>query len=163
MLQSDLFAPSLHSEDPRAVTDKYFGSHEIRQRDEVVKTSTDRNFGLVFAVLFGIVGGLSYYNGRSRWLWWLALAAFFAAVSQARPQLLAPFNRLWTRFGLLLFAVVSPIALVVVFYLCIAPIGWILRLTGKDLLRLRFEADAKSYWIAREPPGPTPGSLKNQF
>ena len=46
------------------MTDKYFGSHEIRQRDEVVKTSTDRNFGLVFAVLFGIVGGLSVYNGR---------------------------------------------------------------------------------------------------
>ena len=145
------------------MTDKYFGSHEIRQRDEVVKTSTDRNFGLVFAVLFGIVGGLSFYNGRSHWLWWLALAAFLAAVSHARPQLLAPFNHLWTRFGLLLFAVVSPIALVVVFYLCIAPIGWILRLTGKDLLRLRFEADAKSYWIARDPPGPTPGSLKNQF
>ena len=80
------------------MTDKYFGSHEIRQRDEVVKTSTDRNFGLVFAVLFGIVGGLSFYNGRSHWLWWLALAAFLAAVSHARPQLLAPFNRLWTRF-----------------------------------------------------------------
>ena len=81
------------------MTDKYFGSHEIRQRDEVVKASTDRNFGLVFAVLFGIVGGLSFYNGSSHWLWWLALAAFIAAVSQARPQLLAPFNRLCADSG----------------------------------------------------------------
>jgi hypothetical protein len=145
------------------VTDKYFGSHEIQQREEVLKTSTDRNFGLVLAACFGIFAGLSIYNGGARWPWWLALAALFAIMAQTCPRVLAPFNRLWTRFGLLLSAVVSPLALAVVFYLCIAPIGWILRLTGKDLLRLRFEPDAKSYWIPREPPGPPPGSLKNQF
>ena len=87
MLQSDLFAPSLRiARISRAVTDKYFGSHEIRQRDEVVKTSTDRNFGLVFAVLFGIVGGLSFYNGRSHWLWWLALAAFLLRFRRLAPN-----------------------------------------------------------------------------
>jgi hypothetical protein len=146
-----------------AVTDKYFGSHEIQQREEVLKTSTDRSFGLVLAACFGIFGALSVYNGGTRWPWWLALAVLFGAVAQIYPRVLAPLNRLWTRLGLLLFAVVSPLVLAIVFYLCIAPIGWILRLSGKDLLRLRFEPDAKSYWIAREPPGPPPASLKNQF
>ena len=147
----------------RAVTDKYFGSHEIQQREEILKTSTDRNFGLVLAAFFGILGVLSVYNGGARWPWWLALGVLFAVTAQTCPRVLAPFNRLWTRLGLLLFVVISPLVLGVVFYLCIAPIGWILRLTGKDLLRLRLEPDAKSYWIAREPPGPPPGSLKNQF
>jgi hypothetical protein len=59
--------------------------------------------------------------------------------------------------------VISPIVLGIVFYLCIAPIGWIMRLVGKDPLRLRFEPDAETYWIAREPPGPRPETLKNQF
>jgi hypothetical protein len=98
-----------------------------------------------------------------RWPWWLGAAVLLGSVALLRPSLLAPFNRLWTKFGLLLFAVVSPVVLAIVYYGCVTPIGWVVRLTGKDLLRLRYEPNAQSYWITREPPGPPPASLKNQF
>jgi hypothetical protein len=145
------------------VKDKYAGSHEFQSREEVLKTSSDRGFGLVFAAFCAIVAALSFYSGNHHWPWWLGTAAAFALLAYVWPDVLSPINRLWTKFGLLLFMVVSPVVLAIVFFLCIAPIGWMMRLAGKDFLRLRFEPNATTYWISREPPGPHPDSLKNQF
>ena len=144
--------------------DKYFGSHEISARKEAVKSSSDRSFGLVFAGFFALLAALGiYYGHTNRWPIWLGLAVVFALVAFAAPRILAPLNRLWTKFGLLLHTIISPIILAVLFFLCIAPIGLIMRMVGKDPLRLRMEPGAKSYWIVREPPGPEPESFKNQF
>jgi hypothetical protein len=51
----------------------------------------------------------------------------------------------------------------ILFFLVVAPIGLLMRLTGKRPLALEFDPPAKSYWIERSPPGPLPGSMKNQF
>src|SRR6516225_10334139 len=113
--------------------------------------------------LFGSGCGLSFYQGGTRWPYWLAAAVIFALVAFYRPSLLAPLNRLWSKLGLVLFAVVSPLVLGIVYYGCITPVGWLMRLSGKDPLRLRFEPERKSYWEARRPPGPPPDSLMKQF
>jgi hypothetical protein len=34
---------------------------------------------------------------------------------------------------------------------------------GKDFLRRKYDPSAASYWIVREPPGPSTDSFKNQF
>jgi len=39
----------------------------------------------------------------------------------------------------------------------------LVRLTGKDPLRLKLDSGADSYWISRKPPGPPPDSMTNQF
>ena len=65
--------------------------------------------------------------------------------------------------GLVLHKIVSPIALGILFFLVVTPTGLLMRLLGKDPLRLRFDRSADSYWIARTPPGPDADSLKNQF
>lgn len=145
------------------MNDKYFGSHELHGREEVVQASSDRGFGYVFAGFSALVAALSFYQGGTRWPYWLAAAVIFALVAFYRPRLLAPLNWLWTKLGLVLFAVVSPLVLGIVYYGCITPVGWLMRLSGKDPLRLRFEPERKSYWEARRPPGPPPDSLMKQF
>jgi hypothetical protein len=145
------------------MNDKYFGSHEFQAREEVVNISSERNFGLVFAGFFALLGGLSLYNGAERWHYWLPLAALFAILAFAAPNVLAPFNRLWAKFGLLLHMVISPLFLGLIFYLCIMPVGFLMRLSGKDPMQRRLDPEAKSYWIIREPPGPAPETFKNQF
>jgi len=147
----------------KSVNDKYFGSHELHGREQVVQASSDRGFGYVFAGFSALVAALSFYKGSTRWPYWLAAAVIFAVVAFYRPSLLAPLNRLWTKLGLVLFAVVSPLVLGIVYYGCITPVGWLMRLSGKDPLRLRFEPERKSYWEARRPPGPPPDSLMKQF
>ena len=80
-----------------------------------------------------------------------------------RPSLLRPLNRLWFKFGLLLNKVVNPLIMGLVFYITVTPIGLIMRVLGKDLLGLRLSKDSESYWIHRDPPGPSPESMRHQF
>lgn len=139
-------------------------THERIDRHEEVVGSSDRAFGLVFAGVFTVLTLLKLWRGWTEWGYvWLALAAGFAAVAMAAPSLLAPLNRLWLKFGLLLHKVVNPIIMGLLFYAVVTPIGLLMRSTGKDILRLKREAGAKSYWIERTPPGPAPDTMKNQF
>ena len=138
-------------------------AHEDLTREEHSEGSSDRSFGFVFAAVFVLVALMPLIHGHAvRW-WSASLAVLFALVAWMQPALLSHLNKGWTRFGLLLGAVVSPIALGVLFFLVITPIGLLMRLTGKDPLRLKFERSDESYWIRREPPGPKPDSLTNQF
>ena len=138
-------------------------AHEnIEHRDEV-RGSSDRAFGFVFAAFFLIVALLPLIWGAQPVLWALAVSIAFLAVAALYPAVLGPLNRLWFRFGLLLHGVVSPIVLGIMFYGVVWPTGFIMRALGKDPLRLRFDRNAGSYWIKRDPPGPAPDSFRDQF
>ncbi|MEW6132426.1 MAG: SxtJ family membrane protein [Pseudomonadota bacterium] len=138
-------------------------THEDLSRSQTVKTSSDRFFGLTFFAVFLLIALWPLLGDRP--LRPLALGTSFAflAAALARPALLAPLNRLWLKFGALLHSITSPIILGFMFYLVIMPIGLVMRLTGKDLLRLEFEPESPTYWIRREPPGPDKNSLNRQF
>ena len=141
-------------------------SHEDFSRTEVVKGSSDRAFGLtVGGVLLLIAGFRWIFVGGSAQLT-IGLGAVGAVLVLAgllAPGVLAPLNRLWLKLGLLLHRITNPLIMVLMFYLTLAPVGLLMRAFGKDPLRLRFEPQAKSYWIQREPPGPSPESMKQQF
>lgn len=139
--------------------------HEDLSREEIIQGSSDRAFGVVMACFFGIIGLLPLIFGSGpsvRW-WALAIAFIFGALAWLRPATLAPLNRLWLRFGLLLSKVVSPVILGLLFFVTIMPIGLVMRALGKDPLRLRKDKSAASYWIVRDPPGPAAETMKNQF
>ena len=137
--------------------------HEDFSREEHVKGGSDRGFGLVFAGFFTLLSGLSWWRGHTAWHWALPVAAAFLVAALTYPRVLAPLNKLWLNIGLLLYRVVNPIVLGLLFFLTITPIGLVMRLFGKDFLRLRLDRGAKSYWIDRAPPGPPPQTMKNQF
>jgi predicted membrane metal-binding protein len=137
--------------------------HEDFSREEEVKAGSDRGFGLVFAGFFAIVSALSLWHSGKTWHWALPLAVAFLLVALIYPRVLAPLNRLWLKFGLLLYKVMNPLVLGLLFFVTIMPIGLVMRAMGKDFLRLRRDPNAKTYWIDRTPPGPPPQSMKNQF
>ena len=138
-------------------------THERLAQDETVAIGSDRGFGIVFAVVFTAIGLFPLIRGEPPRGWSLAVAGAFLAVTLVKPAWLAPLNTLWFRFGLLLQRVVHPIVLAVIYFAVVTPTGLIMRALGKDPLRLRFDPDATSYWIPRDPPGPEPESMKNQF
>ena len=78
------------------------------------------------------------------------------------PARLAPLNRAWTKLGLLLFKVVNPVVLGLIYLTTIVPIGLLMRLRGRDLLSRRFDRQAASYWVVRTP-GPAPETMIRQF
>ena len=138
-------------------------AHEDLKREHEVERSSDRSFGVVFAIVFLIIAGWPMLHGEAWRRWALAVAAVFGVIALLKPALLAGLSRQWMKLGIFLGKVVSPIALGVLFYGIITPIGALMRLAGQDPLRLKFDRAADTYWIRREPPGPPPDSMKNQF
>ncbi len=138
-------------------------SHENFSRNSEIKTSSNRSFGVVFCVVFGLIALWPLFGGGEVRFWAAGGTAVLAIVTLFFPHRLTPFNQAWTKFGLLLNRFTSPIILGLMFYVILTPNALVLRLLGKDLLRLRKSENADSYWISRVPPGPAPETMKNQF
>ena len=137
-------------------------THESFDRDEAAQPGSDRTFGLVMAgalALLSLVNG--WHLGRV-WPWTLAAAVLFLIAALLWPSSLRPLNRLWMKLGLLLHRIVNPIVMGLLFYGTIWPTGLVMRMRGRDLLRLKRDPSAASYWIARAP-GPAPETMKDQF
>ena len=137
--------------------------HEDLSRDDEIVGASDRAFGLTIAGVCGLVGAVRLALGHPLALWWFGAAGIALMIALLWPAALAPLNRVWLRLGLVLYKVVNPVAMGLVFFTTVVPIGLAMRAFGKDPLRLRRDPDAASYWIAREPPGPEAGTMKNQF
>jgi hypothetical protein len=137
--------------------------HEDLSRGAEIKLSSDRTFGLVFGAFFALVGifPLAHHRGV-RW-WSLALSAAFFLAALVFPSSLHILNRAVALLSGVLHRVVSPLMAGVFFYLVITPFALLFRLRGKDPLRLHFDKKAGSYWVPRQPPGPEPESMANQF
>lgn len=139
------------------------GLHENLESRTTDGPGSERGFAIVFTVVFVLVGLWPLLSGGPVRAWALLIAAAFLLAGFAAPGILAPLNRLWFRFGMALGRIVSPIVMGILFFGTVMPTGLLMRLFRKDLLRLRFDPAAESYWIRRDPPGPSAESLKQQF
>lgn len=124
---------------------------------------SERAFGIVFTIVFLVIGAWPLLRGGHPRLWALAVAAVFLLAALAAPRWLAPLNRLWMALGLLLGRIVSPIMLFLVYAIAVVPTGLVMRLRGKDPLHRRFEPGAASYWVHRNPPGKPDETMGRQF
>ncbi|MBL28840.1 MAG: hypothetical protein CMM50_14960 [Rhodospirillaceae bacterium] len=138
-------------------------SHESFRRRQDVNRSSNRSFGMVWMAVFLLIGGAPILGGEGPRWWAMGCGATIAAITVLRAELLAPLNAAWHKLGLALAAVVNPVVMGVLFFVVFTPVGLLMRTFGKDPLSLRRDAAAASYWIPRDPPGPGPGSLRNQF
>ena len=130
---------------------------------EALKTSSDRTFGMVFTVFWSIVAVAPIRKGGSIRIWAVILAAAFLICILVRPGLLGPLNRLWQKFARLLQTLTNTIVMTILYFSTIVPFWLIMRMMNRDVLRLRWDRTSASYWIPRNPPGPSPESMKDQF
>ena len=139
--------------------------HEDFGRAEDVKGSSDRGFGLTVGGILLLIALVRTYLHGLGWVQYglggggLALIA----LGLLAPASLSGLNRAWMRLGLILFRVVNPIVLGLIYATTMVPIGLMMRATGRDPLHLKVDPDAASYWIRRDPPGPKPDTMINQF
>jgi hypothetical protein len=138
-------------------------THEVFSRDEIISTGSDRSFGIVMALALAAVTSLNIWHSGRLWPWTGGLAALFLVAGLLRPSALNPLKRAWLGFGLLLHRVVNPVVMALLFYGTVLPTGLVMRARGKDLLRLKRQPEVDSYWIVRQPPGPSPETMKDQF
>ena len=128
-----------------------------------VHLPSNRKFGVFFAFVFLAVAGYFLWKGMVQLSVALGVVgAIFTLVTFTKDVLLLPLNKLWMRLGLLLGAIVSPVVLGVLYFFLFAPIAFMMRLFGRDELRIK-KRDSKSYWRLRDPVGPSDDSFKHQF
>ena len=123
------------------------------------KVNSNRGFGIVFFVVFLLISFWPSIEGQSLRIWALTVSLIFLVLGLLNSKILSPFNLIWVKFGEVLGRIIAPIAMGVVYFIIITPIGLFMRLIGKDLLRTKFSKN-NSYWIKREK---NIGSMKRQF
>ena len=124
-----------------------------------IKISSNRSFGIVFFILFLLIALYPLtYSGEIR-IWSAIISLIFLILGLLNSKILAPLNKLWFKFGILLGKVIAPLIMGIIFFLVVTPIGLIMRLLRKDVLKLKYNNN-KSYWIEKSGPK---SKMKNQF
>ncbi len=125
-----------------------------------IKISANRNFGLVFFIVFLIVSTWPLTNGEPVRIWSAIISSVFLILGLMNSKLLTPLNKLWFKFGMILGAIVAPVVMGIIFFLVITPIGLFMKIIGKDLLKKRHDKKKATYWIKR---GKPVSKMKKQF
>ena len=127
-----------------------------------VKLPSNRKFVFFFTFVF-VLAAAYFYSATNFSLAYIFSAAslIFLFLTLVKDDILLPLNKLWMRFGLILSIIVSPIVLGVIFFGLFMPIAFVMKLIGRDELRLKFKKKS-SHWISRIEPI-RPESFKQQF
>lgn len=137
--------------------------HKNLNRKARVVGSSNRIFGLVFALVFLLAGMFPLIHNYSPNISLVFLSLIFLILAIKFPSTLNFFNKWWTRFGLLLHRIVSPIALAIIFFGVVTLIGILMRIFRADPLRLKLDRKAESYWVDRSSIEGASRSMFNQF
>jgi Na+/proline symporter len=124
-----------------------------------IKKPTNRNFGIVFFIVFFLIAFYPLTKNNNIILWSLFVAFIFLILGILNSKLLTPLNKIWFKFGLILGKIVSPFVMAIIFFFVVTPTGIFMRLFRKDLLNLKFNTK-DSYWIKKNEPK---SKMKNQF
>ena len=124
-----------------------------------IKLPTNRNFGIVFSIVFLIIALWPLLKQNDLRLWSLSISGIFFVLGLLNSKLLLPLNKIWFKFGILLGSIIAPIVMGIVFFLVVTPTGLIMKLLRKDLLNLK-KNKKETYWLDKDNSN---SSLKNQF
>ena len=125
----------------------------------MTKVSSNRNFGIVFFVVFLLISIWPIMDGQALRVWSLVISLIFLILGILNSKILTPFNLAWIKLGEILGRFIAPVVMAVIYFLIVTPIGLFMRIIGKDLLNIKFSQNS-SYWIKREK---NLGPMKRQF
>ena len=127
--------------------------------DKEIKISSNRSFGIVFFIVFFIIGIYPLKDGEDLRYWIIFISLIFLFLGLINSKLLTPLNRIWFKFGVILGNIISPIILGLVFFFVVTPTAFMLKAFGKDVLKLKKNKN-NSYWIEKSN---IKSNMKNQF
>ena len=124
-----------------------------------IKLPSNRNFGIIFSIVFLIITLWPLLNQSDIRIWSLIISVIFLVLGLINSKLLLPLNKIWFKFGIILGNFIAPIVMGIVYFMVVTPTGLIMRLLGKDLLNLK-KNNKDTYWIEKDNSN---NDLKNQF
>jgi hypothetical protein len=122
--------------------------------------SSNRSFGLLFFIVFIVVGLWPLIKGEAANIYLILISLFFLIFGLINSKILSPFNKAWIKFGEILGLIIAPIIMAIIYFIILTPISLIIRMFGKDLLGLKFMKKQDTYWTKRNK---KLGTMKKQF
>ena len=122
--------------------------------------SSNKSFGLLFFLVFLIIGLWPLKNGENINFYFITVSVIFLILGLINSKLLSPFNKSWIKLGEILGVIIAPIVMFLVYFVILTPVSLIVRIFGKDLLGLKFIKEKETYWIKRKK---SLTSMKKQF
>ncbi len=113
------------------------------------KKANNRSFGLLFSIIFLIIACWPLLNEESIRLWSLVVSLLFFILGLLDSKILTPLNKSWVKFGELLGSIIAPFIMFIIFFVILTPIGIVLKIFGKDLLKVKKNKTLKSYWVSK--------------
>ena len=126
---------------------------------EKIKLPSNRNFGIVFSIVFLIIAIWPILNQNEIRIWSIIISFIFLILGLTNSKFLSPLNKAWFKFGLVLGSVIAPIVMGIVFFFVVTPTGLIMKALGKDILALKKNKN-NTYWLEKDNSN---NNLKNQF
>ena len=123
------------------------------------KLPSNRNFGVVFFIVFLIIALWPFIKGENLRLWAFTISLLFLILGLLNAKILTPLNKMWIKFGEILGNIISPLVMGIIFFGIVTPIGLFLKLIGKDVLKLKKDKK-NTYWIEKDNSN---NNMKNQF
>ena len=122
-----------------------------------------RQFGVTIGIVLGLLGGVFLLREKAYYYYFFIFSTTFLFLGLAAPTLLKPIQKIWMSLAILIGWLVTRVILNILFYLVVTPIGILARIFGKHFLDTKFDTNADSYWITREPVKLEKRSYENQF
>ena len=123
------------------------------------KIGSNRSFGIVFFIVFLLISIWPLINEQNIRVWSLVVAIIFLTLGLLNSNILTPLNFVWIKFGEKLGAIIAPLILGLIYFIVVTPIGLLMRLIGKDLLKINFSS-SDTYWVKRRKKA---GPMNRQF
>ena len=124
-----------------------------------IKIGSNKSFGIVFFIVFLLIAIYPLINNGDLRIWSFIIAIIFLILGLINSKVLTPLNKLWFKFGIFLGKIISPLIMGIIFFLIVTPIGFFMRMLGKDLINLKYNK-SDTYWIKKTGPK---SKMKNQF
>lgn len=124
-----------------------------------------RLWALVMTAALTVVGAvqlLIWHHVRTATIFWIIGAIFFVP-GLLFPLALTPIYKLWLKLAAALAWFNTRLILGLMFFLVFSPIGLILRLLRVDLIKEKWDPQARSYWIDREAASFDPSRYEKQY
>ncbi len=128
-------------------------------KNNEIKISSNKSFGIVFAVVFFLIALWPIIKSDDIRIWSLIVSIIFLILGVMNSSILTPLNKIWFRFGIFLGNFIAPVVMGIIFFFVVTPIGLIMRLLGRDLIKLK-KNNENSYWIEKKD---TESGMRKQF
>lgn len=119
----------------------------------------NRKFGYTVGIAFWVLAALRVWI-KHKYGWILpGIGSVLIMMALIVPLWLSPLKLVWDKIGHVLGIINTYILLTLFYFVILTPLSLVMRLFGKDILKLKRNKQ-ETYW---EPAAPKTGSMENQF